>query len=106
MIASAPEQIEFMKKANMPISHSTRGRFGDIAPLRHLELLHVIDFVPGLKPYEHRMRVEFFTEKGGARMTITVEPHSTPEWSQRAAVGMESQLTKVPGVLAARAERR
>ena len=106
MIASAPEQIEFMKKANMPLSHSTRGRFGDVAPLRHLELLHIIDFVPGLKPYEHRMRVEFFSEKGAARMVITAEPHSTPEWTQRAAMGMESQLTKVPGVLAARAAGR
>jgi uncharacterized protein YndB with AHSA1/START domain len=106
MIASAPEQIEFMKKAHMPLSHSTRGRFADIAPLRHLELLHIIDFVPGLKPYEHRMRVEFFSEKGAARMVITVEPHSTPEWSQRAAMGMESQLTKVPEVLAARAAGR
>ena len=61
--------------------------------------------MPGLKPYEHRMRVEFFSEKGAARMVITVEPHSTPEWRQRAAMGMESQLTKVPGVLAARASR-
>ena len=106
MIASAPEQIEFMKKANMPLSHRTRGRFGDIAPLRHLELLHIIDFIPGLKPYEHRMRVEFCSEQGAARMVITVEPHSTPEWSQRAAMGMESQLTKVHGILAAKAQRR
>jgi hypothetical protein len=106
MIASAPEQIEFMKKANMPLSHGTRGRFRSIAPLRHLELVHIIDFVPGMKPYEHQMRVEFFSEKGAARMVITVEPHSTPEWSQRAAMGMESQLTKVPGVLAARAAGR
>jgi hypothetical protein len=95
-----------MKKANMPVSHSTRGRFGEIAPLRHLELLHIIDFVPGIQPYEHRIRVDFSSEKGAARMVITVEPHTTPEWTQRATMGMESQLTKLPGVLAARAERR
>src|SRR6185312_421589 len=102
MIASAPEQIEFMKKANMPLSHGTRGRFEHIAPLRHLELVHSVDFVAGMKPYEQRIRVEFSSDKGAARMVVTSEPHSTPEWTQRAAMGMESQLTKVPGVLAAR----
>lgn len=103
MIASAPEQIEFMKKANMPLSHTTRASFGEIARLRQLEIVHVIDFVPGVKPYENRIRVEFSSEKQGARMVVTVEPHCSPEWTQRAAMGMESQLTKVPGVLAARA---
>lgn len=102
MIASAPEQIEFMKRANMSLSHSTHGRFADIAALRHLEIIHVIDFVPGLTAYEQRIRVEFFSEPGAARMVVTVEPHSTPEWTQRALMGMESQLTKVPGALAAR----
>jgi uncharacterized protein YndB with AHSA1/START domain len=106
MIASAPEQIEFMKKAGMALSHATRAAFGEIAPLRHLELKHVIDFAPGIKPYEHRMRVEFSGDRHGAGMVITVEPHSTPEWTQRATMGMESQLTKVPGVLAARTQRR
>src|SRR5262249_33091215 len=47
MIASGPDQIEFMKKANMPLSHTTRARFGEIVPLRQLELVHVVDFVPG-----------------------------------------------------------
>lgn len=106
MIASAREQIEFMKKANMPLSHTTRASFGEIAPLRHLEIVHVIDFVPGMKPYENRIRVEFSGEKHAARMVITVEPHSTAEWTQRATMGMESQLTKVAGVLAARTGRR
>ena len=32
MIAVAPEQIEFMKKANMPASHGTRGTFAQIVP--------------------------------------------------------------------------
>ena len=103
MIATDPAQIEFMKQANMPLSHRVSGRFGAIAPLQHLELVHVIDFVPGMAPYEHCIRVEFSSEKGAARMVVNVEPHTTPEWTQRAVMGMESQLTKVPGVLAARA---
>lgn len=106
MIASAREQIEFMKKAGMPLAQTTRASFGAIAHLRHLEIVHLIDFVPGMKPYENRIRVEFSSEPNAARMVIMVEPHSTAEWTQRAAMGMESQLTKVPGVLAASAGRR
>jgi hypothetical protein len=46
------------------------------------------------------MRVEFSSTGSGARMIITVEPHEHPEWTRMATMGMESQLTKVPGVLA------
>lgn len=102
MIAAAPEQIEFMKKANMPTSHGTRGTFGEIVPLQRLEINHLIDFVPGQRPYENRTRVEFFPEGRSVRMVITTEEHPDKEWTQRAAAGWESQLTKLPGALAAR----
>ncbi len=74
-------------------------------PQRLLEIVHVIDFIPGLEPYDNRMQVEFFAEGKTARMLIRVQAHATPEWTQASSMGMESQLTKVPGVLAARAAR-
>jgi hypothetical protein len=36
------------------------------------------------------------------KMVVTIEEHTTPEWTQRATAGFESQLTKVPGILAKR----
>jgi uncharacterized protein YndB with AHSA1/START domain len=100
MIADAPEEIAAMKSMNMPVSHATRGTFSQIEPLKRLQLTHLIDFIPGVKPYEHRMSVEFSSAGGSAQMVITVEPHEHPEWTRMATMGMESQLTKVPGVLA------
>jgi uncharacterized protein YndB with AHSA1/START domain len=106
MIAEAPEQVEYMQRAGMAVSHGTRGRFTQIARLRSLEIVHAIDFIPGVKPYEHLIRTEFFPEKdGGARMLITVEPHPDAEWTRAATLGMESQLTKVASVLAVRCTR-
>jgi uncharacterized protein YndB with AHSA1/START domain len=102
MIAAAPEEIAAMKKLNMPLSQIARATFARIEPLKHLELTHLIDFAPGVKPYEQRISVDFSSAGGGAAMLINVEPHQTPEWTRMAAMGMESQLTKVPGVLAAR----
>jgi uncharacterized protein YndB with AHSA1/START domain len=100
MIADAPEEIAAMKKMNMPLSHATRGTFTRVEPLKRLELTHLIDFVPGAKPYENRISVEFYETNGGARMVIGVEPHRDPQWTRMATMGMESQLTKVPGALA------
>lgn len=102
MIADAPEQIAAMKSMNMPLSHATRGNFGAIERLKRLTLIHIIDFVPGVKPYTNRIDVEFLQEGSDARMVINVEAHNTVEWTQMARAGMESQLTKVPGVLAVR----
>lgn len=106
MIAVGAQEIEFMEKANMPLSHGTRGKFVEIVPLRRLAISHMIDFVPGLRPYENKMVVEFFPEGQSVRMVITVDEHQTPEWTQRATEGLESQLTKVPAALAARARSR
>jgi uncharacterized protein YndB with AHSA1/START domain len=100
MIADAPEEIAAMKKMNMPLTNATRGAFARIEPLKRLELIHIIDFVPGVKPYENRIGVEFSKAGRGAQMIITVEPHRSDEWTKMATMGMESQLTKVPGVLA------
>jgi uncharacterized protein YndB with AHSA1/START domain len=102
MIASAPEQIAFMKQMNMPVSHGTRGTFAVIEPHRKLGINHMIDFIPGVRPYENETVVEFFPEGKSVRMVITVAEHPDPEWTKRATMGLQSQLTKFPGALAAR----
>lgn len=103
MIAEAPDQVDYMKRAGMSVSHATRGRFTQITRLRSLEIAHAIDFIPRVKPYENQIRAEFFPEKGGgARMLVTVEPHPDPGWTRSATLGMESQLTKVANALTVR----
>jgi len=106
MIATDAAQIEWMKQNNMPVSHGTRGKFVEIVPLQRLGISHMIDFIPGLKPYENRMSVEFVPEGKNVNMVVTIEEHSTPEWTQRAMEGFGSQLTKVPAALVARRARK
>lgn len=102
MIAVGPEQVEYMKRAGMSVSHGTRGRFTQITRLRSLEIVHAIDFVPGVKAYDNRIRAEFLPDGRGVRMLVTVEPHPDPAWTRSASLGMESQLTKVADALAER----
>jgi uncharacterized protein YndB with AHSA1/START domain len=102
MIADTPEHIEYMKQAGMGVSHETRGTFTVVEPQTRLELVHVIDFLPGVEPYDNRMTLELSVEGANVRMVISVEPHYDAEMTKQATMGMESQLTKVPAALAAR----
>jgi uncharacterized protein YndB with AHSA1/START domain len=102
MIATDAGQIEYLRRMGMAASHETRGTFVEIEPPRRLKIRHMIDFIPGLEPYENNMLVEFFPESRGARMVITVDPHRDEEWTRRAALGLEGQLTKLPAALEAR----
>lgn len=101
MIAVAPEQVAYMEKANMPLSHATRGTFVEVEPLQALAINHHIDFIPGVPPYDNRARVQFFQEGKSVRMVITVDAHHDPHWTQMATAGWESQLGKVPAALGA-----
>jgi uncharacterized protein YndB with AHSA1/START domain len=102
MIAVGAGQIAYMKSAGMPLSHPARGRFSEIEPHKRLKISHIIDFIPGVEPYEHGILVEFIPEGASVRMLVTVEPHHDEEWTRRAVAGFESQLTKLPALLAAR----
>jgi uncharacterized protein YndB with AHSA1/START domain len=95
MIADAPEQIEAMQQLGQPTSHETRGRFAEIRPLERLAITHVIDFLPGVKPYESTMVVEFFPSGETVRMVITLDPMHDEEFTKMSTMGMTSQLMKL-----------
>lgn len=95
MIADTPETIAAMKGMGMPLSHATRGRFGVYAPPARLTLEHVIDFIPGVEPYEHTIEVDFQAAGDHARMVVRVHPHRDPHWTKMALEGFRSQLTKL-----------
>lgn len=102
MIAVGTDEIAWMKKEGMPVSHETRGTFVEVAPYSRLKIQHMIDFIPGLKPYENNILVEFIPEGSSVRMVVAIDRHPDEEWTSRAAAGFESQLTKLPAALASR----
>lgn len=95
MIADAPEVIAEMKKMGQPISHATRGKFSQIMLHQHLALTHVIDFLPGVKPYESTMVMELFPSGNRVRMVVTLSPMHNPEFTKMQKEGFTSQLTKL-----------
>jgi uncharacterized protein YndB with AHSA1/START domain len=95
MIADAPEQIEAMKRMGRPASHQTRGTFVELRPHARLAITHVIDFLPGGKPYDSTMTVEFFPSGENVRMVVTLEPMHDEEFTKMVAMGLTSQLGKL-----------
>ena len=97
MIADAPEQIEAMKRLGQPASHATRGRFAEIRPLQRLAITHVIDFLPGVKPYHSTIAAELFPPSEGVRIVITLDPMHDDEFTKMSVAGFTSQLGKLDG---------
>ena len=95
MIADAPEQIAAMKQMGHAPSHETRGTFSEVERHERLAITHVIDFLPGVKPYESTMVVEFFPSTDSVRMVVTMEPMHSDEFTKMSTIGFTSQLTKL-----------
>ena len=95
MIADSPEMIAEMKRQGAPLSHPTRGRFTEFRPLERLALTHVIDFVPGVAPYDNTMVMELFPSGASVRMVVTLSPLHSAEFSGMQREGFASQLTKL-----------
>src|SRR2546422_8261291 len=52
MTATGPEQVEFMKQAGMPLTTESRKTFTELTQPTRLAYRSLIDFVPGLDPYQ------------------------------------------------------
>jgi uncharacterized protein YndB with AHSA1/START domain len=95
MIADAPGAIAAMKRMGQPLIHKTRGWFSEFKPLQRLTLMHHIDFIRGLDPYESKIEVAFEALGDQARMVVTLHPHRDPHWTRMSEQGFRSQLTKL-----------
>jgi uncharacterized protein YndB with AHSA1/START domain len=95
MIADAPEMVAAMKEMGRAPSHVARARFSEFRPYERLVLAHVVDFLPGVKPYDSMMMVEFFPTGEWVRMVVTLSPMHDEEFTKMSADGFASQLTKL-----------
>jgi uncharacterized protein YndB with AHSA1/START domain len=102
MTAIDPPQIQFMKKAGMPLTHELRITYTDVVPRRRLAYVHLADFIPGVEPYDVATVVELESMAQGVRMTLTFDAMHDDEWTQRAVMGWEGELGKLAVVVGAR----
>jgi uncharacterized protein YndB with AHSA1/START domain len=99
MTATAQEQIEFLKKAGMPLTQQARITYTDVMPLQRLAFTQLADFIPNVKPYEVAMTVDFDTTPQGVRMVLTFDAMHDEQWTKLAVMGWESELGKLAKLL-------
>ncbi|HTE55871.1 MAG TPA: SRPBCC domain-containing protein [Kofleriaceae bacterium] len=95
MIAVSPEMIAAMKQMGRPSSHPTHSTFAELRPRERLVLTSVIDFVPGVTPYESNIAVDLSPVGDGVRMVVTLDAMHSPEFTDMQKQGFTSQLTKL-----------
>ena len=100
MTATAPDQVNFMKKAGMPLATEARLTFTEVDPPRRLTYSHLADFIPGVEPYRVATQVDLDATGKGVRMALTLEAMHDQEWTNRALRGWEDELDKLARILA------
>jgi uncharacterized protein YndB with AHSA1/START domain len=101
MIAVAPDQMEFLKKAGMPTTTSLRVTYTEVIPHRRLAYISRADFIPGVEPYEVMTAVELHPVPDGVRMVIIFDAMHDESWTNMAVMGWESQLGKLERIMEA-----
>lgn len=100
--ATAPDQVEFIKKLGMPPTTESRIIYTEIVPRQRLGYTNILDFVPGVPTYEVATIVDFETSPQGVRMVLTMDAMHDENWTKMAVMGWESQFGKLAKLLAAR----
>jgi uncharacterized protein YndB with AHSA1/START domain len=99
MTATAPEQVEFMRGAGMPLTTVSRKTFTEVEAPSRLAYRSLIDFVPGHEPYEHLTEVEIEGRGDGTVVVMTIEPMHDEVWTQRLVAGRENELDNLAAVV-------
>jgi uncharacterized protein YndB with AHSA1/START domain len=99
MTAVGPEQVEFMKKAGMPLSTKSRKTFTEIQAPRRIAYYSLIDFVPGHEPYEQLTVVDLAPTNEGVHVVMTADPMHDDVWTQRLVAGRENELANLAKVI-------
>jgi uncharacterized protein YndB with AHSA1/START domain len=99
MTATGSEQIEAMKKANLPLTSRAHGTYGEVTPRRRLAYRTVADFIPGVRPYEIGSVIDFHIVPRGVRLTVTEDVMHNEEWTKMSEMGMSSSLDRLAKVI-------
>ncbi len=102
MTAVGPDQVEFIKKAGLPMTTTQHVNFVEVDPLRRIVTRDIADFIPGVEPYEVVTVTEFESVANGTRVVLTFDAMHDAQWTENAKLGREQQLRKLADLLAAR----
>lgn len=96
MVADTAEMVAGMKAMGQPTSTPCRGTFSEYRPHDRLVLTQLIDFIPGVEPYDSTIQVDFLPAgEGRVRMVITSSRMHDARTTSMQQQGMTSQVSKL-----------
>jgi uncharacterized protein YndB with AHSA1/START domain len=99
MIATGPEQIEYLRQAGMRVTNEHRLTFTEVVPWRRLAYTLQVDFIPGVQPYEVATSVDLEPGPEGVRMVLTLDAMHDEHSTRMALMGWESELDELARLL-------
>ena len=97
--AVAPDQIDFLRKLGLPVAHEERVKFTKLEAPRHLACSLLLDFIPGVDPYEVEVTVDLEGDAERTTMVLNCGVMHSERWTELAEMGWESQLRNLARVL-------
>jgi uncharacterized protein YndB with AHSA1/START domain len=101
MTATGPEQVAFMEQAAMPLSTPSHKTFTEVVEPTRLAYVSLIDFVPGLDPYEHLTVVTLEETATGTEVVMECQALHDQEWTDRIVAGRTNELDNLERLVAA-----
>ena len=101
--AVGPNQIAFMKQANQPLTQHMKARYTVVRPKTLAAWQNLVEFIPGITPYEVESRFELFVEtRGKVRMVLRFDAMHDEQLTKYAEMGWTEELGKLEKRLAMR----
>jgi uncharacterized protein YndB with AHSA1/START domain len=95
LTATAADQVAATIKAGKPLSTERSIRFTDVAPPRLLAFVTRIDTVTGVEPYDATTKIEFGSDRGAIKMTLTLGEMHDENAIQRAFEARATEVLKL-----------
>ena len=102
MSATGAEQIDYMRKASMPITTEHSLTYSEVEPPRRLAYRHLADFIPGVEPFEVETVLELSEGGNLTTLALTFDAMHDDQWTRLAVMGHESELARLEQLIARR----
>jgi uncharacterized protein YndB with AHSA1/START domain len=100
MTAVGAEQIEFMKRAGMPMATPLKARYTEVNPKRLAAWMNLADFIPGVEPYEVETRLMLAPEgRDSVQVTLELDAMHNEFQTQMAVKGWEGEFDKLAALI-------
>ncbi len=98
--AVGPQQVEFMKQANQPLTQHMKARYTLVQPKTAAAWNNLVEFIPGITPYEVESRFDLEPRGKQVHMKLRFDAMHDEQFTQFAEMGWKEELGKLEKRLA------